>query len=101
MLGKVTLNGQPLAEGTVQVLPTTGTYQPVGGVIQNGAYQIDNAPLGKVTIMLIATRATGRTYDDNGTQRPELENVIPPAARGGFERENRPGVNQHDIELKN
>jgi hypothetical protein len=99
MSGKVTLDGKPIVAGTIQVMPNSGQGQPVGGSITNGAYSLKDAPLGKVTILLQATTETGNMYNDNGTMRPELRDLIPPAAKAGIEKENKVGENLHDIAI--
>jgi hypothetical protein len=95
--GNVTLDGQPISTGAIQIIPSTGQGQPVGGEIINGAYALKDAPLGKVLIIINATKETGKMYDDNGTMRKEVQDIIPPAAKAGFEKEIKVGENKHDI----
>lgn len=62
--GKVTVNGEPLEEGTIEFLPTGETPGPsVGGVIEKGEYEIpsEKGPaVGTHQVKIEAMRKTGR-----------------------------------------
>ena len=60
-LGSVTVDGQPIPEGSIELVPT-GSNQGRGtsGNIENGHYLIEKAPLGNVLVMLTANRDTAQ-----------------------------------------
>jgi hypothetical protein len=49
MRGEVTYQGQPLPTGTVTIVSTDGSAS-ASGQIQNGAYEVQGAPVGPVRI---------------------------------------------------
>lgn len=42
--GRVTLDGQPLADGTIEFDPESGTGLALGGLIEEGRYALPNPP---------------------------------------------------------
>lgn len=85
--GKVTLNGRPLAEGSIMFEPTSGRGAMGGGRIENGNYRLSvqgGLPPGEY-IVRISAAATGRNAPaatppgetpGAGADPPEM---IPPA----------------------
>ena len=65
--GTVTLDGEPLSEGTVRFLPRSGTGGPAaGGKITDGRFEIDRdrgAFAGTFRVEITATRKTGKKVD--------------------------------------
>ena len=60
--GKVTLNGRPLAEGSIMFEPTSGRGAMGGGRIENGTYRLSvqgGLPPGEYVVRISAA-ATGR-----------------------------------------
>lgn len=49
--GKVTLNGEPLAQGAVQFVPVNGDTPTTGGVIRDGAFQVE-VPVAKQRVKI-------------------------------------------------
>jgi hypothetical protein len=99
MQGTITLDGQPIPAGSITVLPLSGTGQPTGGQFTGGKYSLDNVPLGKVNVMLQASKETGETYDDNGTTRKVTVPLIPAHYAAGIEKEIVSGKNEHSFAL--
>jgi hypothetical protein len=66
--GAVTLDGQPLADGSIKLLPSEGTQGPTAGAtIQNGQFSIDASKgtfVGRFRVEILATRPSGRWVVD-------------------------------------
>lgn len=66
--GTVTLNGQPIQEGSINFIPIDGNQGPgAGAVIQNGKYHIpreSGVTPGKNRVELRAFKETGRKVQD-------------------------------------
>lgn len=79
--GTVTLDGQPLAAGTVNFVPKDGTSTTVAGQIKDGAFQVE-APVGLKQVMFSAPKPTGKTtkmYDTPDSPETEIvEELLPP-----------------------
>jgi hypothetical protein len=98
--GQVKLDGQPLAEGNMQILPEGKTRgQPDGAVVVDGRYTAENVPLGKVRVIINATKATGRMMTDTSEPYPERINIIPPRYRDGIVIEVKEGDEAKDFDL--
>jgi hypothetical protein len=79
--GKVTVNGQPLpadAIGTVTLQTTKpGQGKMASAAIENGAYEVRQAPLGPLKAFITVQQPTGRTIDNGrGTPAQEYKNII-------------------------
>jgi len=57
--GRVTFDGQPLANGFVQFVPVDSKTSPESGRIANGLYRLESKA-GKVTVHILSTRLTGK-----------------------------------------
>ncbi len=84
--GTVTVDGVPLAEGGLALIPATGTTGPsAGATIQDGEYFIpfDKGPVpGRYRVEIKAMRKTGRQIVDEHQPPPnnlldEVEQYIP------------------------
>ena len=51
--GKVTVNGQPLAEGSIRFIPVDGEVQSTGGIITNGSFQVE-VPVARQRVEIMA-----------------------------------------------
>lgn len=56
--GQVTLDGQPLADGTIEFLPPDGQGPTAGAVITDGQYELRMAP-GTKQVVIQAFRTVG------------------------------------------
>jgi hypothetical protein len=98
--GQVKLDGQPLAEGNMQILPEGKTRgRPDGAIIADGRYTAQNVPLGKVRVIINATKETGRMMTDTSEPYPERINIIPPRYRDGIVIEVKEGDEARDFDL--
>jgi len=79
--GTVTLDGQPIAEGTITFYPTGDTRGPsAGGEIRDGAYSLAAAKgpvVGTCRVEIRARRKTGQTVMVGGIETEQLEQYIP------------------------
>jgi hypothetical protein len=67
VIGKVTLDGQPIENGMITFDPIDGSPHAASAVIQNGEYRIEreDGPLpGKHRVSVWAQRTTGKTFKD-------------------------------------
>jgi hypothetical protein len=85
--GTVTLDGTPIATGGIQFRPKDpkGQAPPAGAVISDGKYSAKGVPIGKVVVMVTATKETGKTITQGSDSRPEAVNIIPQKYQKGIE----------------
>lgn len=78
LVGSVTLDGQPLADGTISFIPLSKTPSS-GTVIQKGSYRAAVTP-GSYRVEIVATRMVAPNQS-GGTSRtppePVFESIIP------------------------
>ena len=107
--GKVTFDGAPLENGTIELRPAEGVDGvSAGAAILNGQYNIpsDKGPfLGKHQVIIFAMRETGKMVPAGGpagdAMVPESEQYIPAKYNSTTELsiEIQSGENQQDFEL--
>ena len=107
--GKVTFDGEPVADGRIALEPVDGQGMTAGGKITAGEYRLAGdagVPAGNYKVSITATRHTGRQVEAGppsppGTMVDEIEHFIP----SKYNRETTltcevmPGTNQHDFAL--
>ncbi len=76
--GQVTVQGEPLENGSITFLSADGETPSAGGVIRDGQYTAD-VPPGDKTILIIGTKVVGEEFvlegvPDSG-KRDKLETV--------------------------
>jgi hypothetical protein len=75
--GTVTLNGEPIAEGSITFLPTgTANGPTTGGSIVNGRYSIARANgvvVGENRVEIIGNRKTGKMTRDPSNPSREID----------------------------
>jgi len=69
--GRVTFDGQPLANGFVQFVPVDSKTSPESGRIANGLYRLESKA-GKVSVHILSTRLTGKMDPVMGTAIEEM-----------------------------
>ena len=83
--GRVTLDGDPIAEGRINFLPEEpGQATPASAQIADGHYDAKAVPLGKVRVQIIATKETGRMIPGSSQPVPEVLSIIPPRYAQGI-----------------
>ena len=100
--GSVTLDEQPIAEGTISFFPQQkGQAQPVKAPITQGHYQADGVPLGKVLVRFTATKQTGKeiTIPDSDEKYMETVSIIPPKYKQGISIDVSADKKTHDFAL--
>ena len=84
--GKVTINGEPLDDGSIQFIPEAGTDGPSSGApITNGAYTIpaEKGPVaGQYLVQIRGTKKTGKQIEAGppnppGTMVDEVVQAVP------------------------
>ena len=78
--GTVTLDGKPLAEGRINLVPTNDVGSTVGGAIKNGKFEVRIQP-GPKSVQITSEKVTGKqkAYPDD-PQSPEFdikEQILP------------------------
>jgi hypothetical protein len=73
--GKVMLDGQPLASGTIRFVPSDGTSTTAGGPIKDGAYSLEMPP-GKKRVEISAMKVIGKRQVYRGDPKsPVVDDV--------------------------
>jgi hypothetical protein len=78
--GKVTIDGQPVAEGRVVFMPQgSGSAQPTQAAISEGRYLAPDVPQGKVLVRFIASKKTGKVtpIPNSNDKIEEVVSIIP------------------------
>ena len=84
--GAVRVDSQPVAEGSITFLPLEKDGgKTTGATITNGRYDCRDVPLGRVSVVLNATRATGKMETRFGPPTPVRITIIPEKYRSGIE----------------
>jgi len=98
--GRVTLDGKPIAQGTINFLPEkSGQTPPASAQIADGYYEARGVPLGKVRVQITATRETGRMIPGSSQPVPEVLSIIPPKYAQGISIEVTGDNPQQDFPL--
>jgi hypothetical protein len=83
--GSVTLDGKPIAQGSLQFMPQdVGQVPSTAAPIVDGKYVADAVPRGKLRVLLSATKETGKIIKEYSSSRPEVVNLIPEKYRAGI-----------------
>jgi hypothetical protein len=103
--GTVTVDGTPVADGSITFTPTAGTSGPnTGGIIKDGKYSLTGTMgpvVGKNEVRFSATKMTGKKVPDASTpgqMRDEVIDLIP--ANYKEVKEVAPGNNTFDFTIK-
>ena len=84
--GAVTLDGNPIAEGTLQFVPQQPSKEaPVMVPFKGGRYVAPAIPLGKVRVVVSATKKTGKMIKVYSEPYPEVISIIPEKYQDGIE----------------
>jgi hypothetical protein len=98
--GAVTLDGQPIAEGTLQfVAGESAKAARVVVPVKDGRYAA-TVPVGKVRVWLSATKKTGRVIKEYSQSREEVVSIIPESYANGIEITVTGDEREHNFELK-
>ena len=103
--GTVTLDGAPLADGSISFVPADGKTASAGGAIKEGKYSVDAEP-GPKKITINATKVVGQKAayegDPNSPKIDITEELIPDKynTRTELTFEVKEGQNEHNIALE-
>jgi len=99
--GSVTLDGKPLAQGTLQFVPQDATRAPVTAAsIVDGQFVAEAVPQGKLRVLFTASKETGKMIKEYSTPRPEVINLIPVKYRSGIPIEVTGDNSNQNFDLK-
>jgi hypothetical protein len=88
LAGAVSINGQPVQEGSIAFTPTGSTRGPaVGAKINAGRYDCPHVPIGELLMQIYASRSTGKMIEVMGTTTTEVEDLVPKKDRNGIKIE--------------
>ncbi len=102
LTGNVTLDGQAIAKGTINFMPQEAKQaQPASAPIADGRYSAQGVPLGKVLVMIRASKETGKmiAIPDSKEQYPETVEIIPRHYAQGIPIEVAPDTGTKDFPL--
>jgi len=81
ILGEVTLDGQPIQDGSVLFTPLDGQGQTGGAPIKDGKFTAENVSVAKMKVEIHGNRATGKKiklYDTpDSPVSDELVEIVP------------------------
>jgi hypothetical protein len=73
--GTVTLDGQPIENGTIMFYPKSGKGQSAGGAITNGKYNVE-ASVGEMSVAISASKVVGKQKMYDTPDSPVLDKVV-------------------------
>ena len=82
--GTITIKSQTVEKGTLQVISKDKVGLVAQGQITDGKFMIPDAPLGAVTIIVRATKTTGKMIKEYSSEYPEVINIIPKSYQQGI-----------------
>ena len=97
--GSVTIDGQPVENGSLTFIQEGGVGQTAGAIITAGKYTASEVPVGKLRVTFQATRKTGKMLPGYSEPIPETVNIIPPKYRDGQSIEVKSSQSQLDFTL--
>lgn len=97
--GRITIDGQPIATGSLYIYPRRpGQGEVVVVEIVDGQYVAEEAPHGYVLVQFMATEETGRMIPGSGSEVPEILSIIPEQYQPGIYLSIE-GDMEHDFEM--
>lgn len=101
--GTVTVNGQPLAEGSIRFIPVNGDTAATGGLIKDGAFRVE-VPVAQQRVEISSNTIDKEKTPPNATaDQIVMKSLVPP--RFNFKSELKldvvPGVNKPEYKLTN
>jgi hypothetical protein len=103
--GTVTLDGEPIEKGTIELLPSDGKGPTAGCGIEAGKYRMPAAP-GSRQVVIRASRKDGQMPDPmspgSGAMVDRYVSYVPEKYNDKTELTVtiKPGLNQHDFKLE-
>ena len=75
VIGTVTLDGQPLQEGTVRFVPVDGDSQTASAAIDSGSF-VATVPVGSYRVEFSAPKTVGKKKMYESPDSPEVDVVV-------------------------
>ena len=99
--GKVSLDGQPVANGSVNFMPVGGKGQTAGGVIKDGKYSAE-VPYGSMRVEIRAPKAVAASKPTAGPSNARFMEMIPPQfnSQSKLVKEINSSTSEIDFDLK-
>ncbi len=82
--GSISIKGEAVQKGNLQVISKEKVGLIAQGPITDGKFMIPDAPLGEVTIIVQATKATGKMIKEYSSEFPEVINIVPNSYQQGI-----------------
>ena len=101
--GKVTVNGQPLAEGAVRFIPVNGDTSATGGLIRDGAFRVE-VPVAKQRVEISSNMVDQEKTPPNATADQIVMKSLVPArynSQSNVTLDVVSGVNEVEYKLTN
>lgn len=102
--GQVTLDGQPVASGTISFTPVDGQATTAGGPITSGSYSVQ-VPRAAMKVSISSPKVIGKRKAYNTPDSPEI-NIMGEAVPARYNEKTelqldvKPGVNKQDYPLQ-
>lgn len=101
--GKVTIDGRPLENGSIEFFPVDGKGQTAGTAIQNGEYQVETS-VGEMKVTINGTEVVGKQKAYDTPDSPMIEivrNAVPARynSQSELKKTLNPGANEVNFEL--
>jgi hypothetical protein len=101
LAGTVSIDGQPVQEGSIVFTPTGAAQgRTVGTKISAGRYDCPYVPLGESLVQIYALRPTGKMIEVMGSMKPEMQDLVPRKDRDGSKIEVQGNNLNQDFALK-
>jgi hypothetical protein len=99
--GEVSIDGNPVQDGSIVFTPTGGAHgQTVGTQIRAGRYDCPYVPMGDSLVQIYALRPTGKMVEIMGSMKPEMQDLVPPKVRDGIRIKIEGDNSNQDFSLK-
>jgi len=101
--GRVTVNGEPLAEGAVRFIPINGDTPTSGGSVQNGSFRVQ-VPVSKQRVEFVANVVdTAKTPPNPRADQIYMKSLVPARynSQSTLTLDVVSGVNEPEFKLTN
>jgi hypothetical protein len=103
--GKVTVDGAPLGEGSIRLIPLDGKAPTSGSPIEDGEYYVANAPATGVRVEITAPKVVGKRKAYDTPESPFIDvtrEILPDKyhVKSELKRELTKGENELNFDLR-
>jgi hypothetical protein len=75
--GKITLDGEPVAKGSINFIPKDGKGATAGGIITDGTYTADGVSLGTMRVEIRSGKVVGQREVKGPGETDIVKEIIP------------------------